>query len=131
MVWVCFARYYFYTQPLYSICRKSKNRNEKMANRWGIPKVVEDIVIDRDKRCVYCQSEFDKTGENRKTRSTWEHIINDIKLNKEDNIALCCGSCNASKGSKLLEDWLKSKYCLDKKITKETVSEVVKNHIDN
>jgi 5-methylcytosine-specific restriction endonuclease McrA len=102
-----------------------------MANRWGIPKVVEDIVIARDKRCVYCQSEFDKTGENRKTRSTWEHIINDIKLNKEDNIALCCGSCNASKGSKLLEDWLKSKYCLDKKITKETVSEVIKNHIDN
>ena len=102
-----------------------------MANRWGIPKVVEDIVIARDKRCVYCQSEFDKTGENRKTRSTWEHIINDIKLNKEDNIALCCESCNASKRSKLLEDWLKNKYCLDKKITKETVSEVVKNHIDN
>ena len=50
-----------------------------MANRWGIPKVVEDIVIASDKRCVYCQSEFDKTRENRKTRSTWEHIINDIK----------------------------------------------------
>ena len=102
-----------------------------MANRWGISKVVEEIVIARDKRCVYCQSEFDKTRKKRKTRSTWEHIINDINLNKEDNIALCCGSCNASKGSKLLEDWLQSKYCLNNKITKETVSVVVKNHINN
>lgn len=90
-----------------------------MANRWGIPKEVEELVLQRDKVCIYCGVEFDETKQNRKTRATWEHIINDIRLNGADNIALCCGSCNASKGNKTLEQWLKSKYCERKGITFE------------
>lgn len=98
-----------------------------MANRWGILTEVEKIVRQRDVACVYCGVEFSKENMTRKTQPTWEHIINDIRINGTDNIALCCMSCNASKGAKLLEYWLESNYCKKKKITVDTVAIVVKN----
>jgi hypothetical protein len=53
-----------------------------MSNRWGIPIEIEEVVKKRDIKCVYCG----------------------IELTGADNIALCCWSCNASKGRKKLED---------------------------
>ena len=100
-----------------------------MANRWGIPKDVEELVRKRDSSCVYCGISFTSAINTHKTRPTWEHIINDIRINGPDNIALCCGSCNASKGSKLLRDWLNSKYCITKEITKDSVATVVKEYL--
>lgn len=85
-----------------------------MANRWGIPKEVEEFVKKRDKSCVYCGIEFKLDEKSRKNKPSWEHIINDIRINGIDNIALCCMSCNASKGAKLLENWLESAYCKKK-----------------
>lgn len=101
-----------------------------MANRWGIPKEVEELVKKRDLSCVYCGISFDNPIFNYKTRPTWEHIINDIKINGAENIALCCGSCNASKGKKHLSDWLNSKYCVAKGITKDNVALVVKKQLN-
>jgi len=40
-------------------------------------------------------------------------------------------SCNASKGTKLLEDWLESAYCKRKGITAHTIASVVKQAIVN
>jgi hypothetical protein len=40
-------------------------------------------------------------------------------------------SCNASKGAKLLLDWLQSDYCKRNKITKDSVAQVVKDAIKN
>jgi 5-methylcytosine-specific restriction endonuclease McrA len=100
-----------------------------MANRWGIPKVVEDLVKKRDIKCVYCGISFISSVTTNKTRPTWEHIINDIRINGPENITLCCGSCNASKGTKKLTDWLDSKYCMTKGITINSVSSVVKEHL--
>ena len=97
-----------------------------MANKWGIPKDVEDYVIKRDKACIYCGIEFNFDNTIRKHKPSWEHIVNDIRINSVNNIALCCVSCNASKGSKELEDWLTSNYCQRKNIILKTVSEVVK-----
>ena len=97
-----------------------------MANRWGIPKQVEDIVKERDKTCVYCRVEFNKEDNSRKYRPSWEHIINDIRINGIDNIALCCMSCNSSKGSKPLKEWLKTDYCQRKGINYDAVAEVVR-----
>ena len=102
-----------------------------MANKWGIPIEVENLVLSRDKSCVYCGVIFTKNDNSRKTKQSWEHIVNDIRINGADNIALCCMSCNASKGAKLLEIWLESKYCKDKGITKDTVTLVVKEAIEN
>jgi len=101
-----------------------------MANRWGIPKEVEEIVKQRDLNCVYCGVEFTNDDSNLKTKKSWEHIINDIRINGPDNIALCCRSCNASKGAKQLSDWLKSEYCIKKEITAEKVSIIVKRHLN-
>lgn len=102
-----------------------------MANNWGIPIEVEKIVLSRDKYCVYCGINFTKDDKSRKTKQSWEHIVNDIRINGTDNIALCCMSCNASKGAKLLEIWLESKYCKDKGITKDNVALVVKKALKN
>ncbi len=73
-----------------------------MANKWGIPKEVEVFVQKRDITCVYCKIEFSSID--RKSKQNWEHIINDIRLNNSENIALCCCSCNASKGNKKLSN---------------------------
>jgi 5-methylcytosine-specific restriction endonuclease McrA len=97
-----------------------------MANRWGIPKDVEVFVRERDTACVYCGIKFSGENASRKSKASWEHIVNDISICGADNIALCCMSCNASKGSKLLTDWLKSEYCIDKGITSDSVAEVVR-----
>lgn len=102
-----------------------------MANQWGIPKDVEMEVRQRDLHCVYCGVDFSIIYSSRKTKPTWEHIINDIRINGSNNIALCCTSCNASKGAKRLEDWLESKYCITKGITIKTVADVVKKAIQN
>jgi len=40
-------------------------------------------------------------------------------------------SCNASKGVKLIEEWLDSDYCKKKEITKENIAQVVKDAIKN
>ncbi len=97
-----------------------------MANRWKIPKEVEDFVLKRDLNCVYCGIKF-SSDNSRKSKASWEHIVNDIRINGIDNIALCCVSCNSSKGSKLLSDWLEGKYCKQKNINLSTVATVVKN----
>ena len=100
-----------------------------MANKWGIPKEVEEFVRQRDLKCVYCSAEFTHSSVSYKSRVTWEHIINDMKINGIENIALCCGSCNASKGSKRLEDWLESNYCAKKGITINTIAPFVRKCI--
>lgn len=102
-----------------------------MANKWGIPIEVENYVINRDKNCIYCGIEFKLDNTIRKHKPSWEHIVNDIRLNSINNIALCCVSCNASKGAKDLKDWLNSSYCLRKNISLKTVSEVVKSAYSN
>ena len=102
-----------------------------MANRWGIPHAVEVIVKQRDMACVYCGIEFSKDNASSKTKPSWEHIVNDIRINGTENIALCCTSCNASKGAKELKIWLESDYCKNKGITVTSVADVVKMAIEN
>ncbi|MFL1011124.1 HNH endonuclease [Flavisericum labens] len=100
-----------------------------MANRWGVPKEVEDYVKKRDVSCVYCGKEFSENLQSRKQKPSWEHIVNDIRINGIDNISLCCMSCNSSKGAKLLEDWFLSDYCKRNNINKHSVGQVVKDAI--
>lgn len=97
-------------------------------NRWKIPVWLEREVIARDERCVYCGVAFTQSVE-RKTKASWEHIVNDERIINRENIALCCMSCNASKGAKLLPDWFRSNYCKSRNINAETVASVVKEAI--
>jgi hypothetical protein len=102
-----------------------------MSNRWGIPIDVEELVLSRDTNCVYCGIEFKVNPKTRRWNPSWEHIINDIRINGPDNIALCCISCNASKGAKKIEDWFDSDYCIRNRINLNTVAQVVKEAIKN
>jgi hypothetical protein len=95
-------------------------------NRWNIPDSLEREVIERDRCCVYCGVEFASTTPTRRCRPSWEHIINDARIVTRENIARCCISCNASKGTKSLADWLDSKYCRTRGITVESVAAVVR-----
>ena len=94
-------------------------------NRWGIPQWLEAEVIGRDGRCVYCGSSFAGLDGPRRSRASWEHIINDAQIVTRENIALCCIGCNASKGARSLESWLSSRYCVARGISGESVAPVV------
>ncbi|MDZ4098927.1 MAG: HNH endonuclease [Methylophilaceae bacterium] len=98
-------------------------------NRWNIPDWLEKEVIERDTHCVYCGIEFNSSG-SRKSKASWEHIINDEKIITRENIVLCCISCNSSKGSKLLADWITSTYCKSKNITPWSVADVIKQALN-
>lgn len=95
-------------------------------NNWKIPDWLEKEVIERDTKCVYCRIEFGSSRQTRKSMATWEHIVNDAKIIDRENIARCCFSCNASKGTKKLSEWLESVYCKKRGITRDSVAEVVK-----
>ena len=94
--------------------------------RWNIPDWLEREVVARDGACVYCGIEFISTNETRKSKPTWEHIVNDARIINRENIARCCCSCNACKGGKDLANWLESDYCKKRGITKDSVAEVVR-----
>ena len=100
-----------------------------MANKWNIPKWLEDEVRERDKVCVYCGKSFTTSEISSKSAPSWEHIINDTKIITRDNIALCCRGCNASKGQKTVSVWLRSNYCKDRNIGHDTIATVIKQAI--
>jgi hypothetical protein len=95
-------------------------------NRWKIPAWLETEIKARDRDCIYCRVAFDRTRGDRRYQATWEHIVNDSRIVTRGNIALCCGSCNASKGNKELVVWLKSDYCRRRGITADSIADVVK-----
>ena len=95
-------------------------------NRWKIPAPLEQEVLARDTRCVYCSVAFSIPVLTRGARASWEHIVNDASIVTLDNIVRCCTSCNASKGAQELRTWLRSAYCKRKGITESTVAEVVR-----
>jgi hypothetical protein len=99
-------------------------------NKWGIPKDIEIMVLERDTACVYCGTDFRHTSKTRKDKGSWEHIINDTSITTLENIVICCGSCNSSKGTKSLNQWLQSEYCRRRNINKDTVAGIVKLHIE-
>jgi|SRR5271157_545705 5-methylcytosine-specific restriction endonuclease McrA len=93
-------------------------------NNWNIPESLENEVINRDKKCIYCGVGFEQFQKIRKFKPSWEHIINDASIITRENIARCCVSCNSSKGTKELSDWLESAYCRKYGINRNTIAEV-------
>jgi hypothetical protein len=94
-------------------------------NRWNIPVWLEREVRERDTSCVYCGASF-ASAASRRSRPSWEHIVNDATIVTPENIALCCIGCNASKGPKPFTSWLQSRYCLARGITPRSVAPVVR-----
>ncbi len=95
----------------------------RTAARWKIPRELALEVLARDVNCIYCRCTLDLTGPRGGVHS-WEHIVNDLAFVHPANIALCCVSCNASKGRKTLDAWLQSSYCRDRGITGTSMAPV-------
>ena len=102
-------------------------------NKWGIPDWLEKKVRDRDKFCVYCHIKLQEHLHIRgtpKDKATFEHLTNE-DLPLEDNIVMCCGSCNSSRGARKLLDWFELPHCKNrsKPINEETVDEIVREFL--
>lgn len=95
-------------------------------NRWNIPDLLEKAVRKRDRECIYCGIALYSENPVQGRRPSWEHIINDASITTIENIALCCRSCNSSKGSKTLAIWLQSEYCKRKGITVQSLAPVAR-----
>jgi 5-methylcytosine-specific restriction endonuclease McrA len=85
-----------------------------MANRFGIPTDVEQRLRARDTTCVYCGKFF--ATHSQMDMPTIEHLSELPPLMwrdglTEEALAICCGSCNSSRGNKKLQDWFQTRYC--------------------
>ena len=101
-----------------------------MSNAYGISEQDEREIRARDKTCVYCHTPVKQSSRARgPSEATIEHFNNDGPLKKKYNVAICCRSCNSSKGTMRLSAWFKTPYCHEKKINEETVSKQVKEYI--
>lgn len=108
-----------------------------MANKFGIPAEVEEFVRSRDRLCVYCfgkMKSYAHTVGSPKDKATIEHLSfnGPFRWNKglqQVEVAICCQSCNSSRGDRRLTEWFKSEYCLKKNINKTTVAEPVKKYL--
>jgi hypothetical protein len=97
----------------------------RTAAKWNITRELALEVIGRDLTCIYCRRNFDADLSGpRKGLPTWEHVVNDLLLVSSANIALCCWGCNASKGRKTLQEWLRSDYCRVWGITSSSVAAI-------
>jgi len=103
--------------------RDAQDTGRRVPNRWNIPAALELEVEARDQACIYCGVSF-ASATRRGQRRSWEHIVNDARLVSRENIALCCISCNASKGTKSLAVWLETGYCQSRGIRAGTVAPV-------
>jgi hypothetical protein len=108
-----------------------------MSNKFGIPENELQKIRTRDKKCAYCHKEmiFPYNINNRKDSATIEHLNFDgpfywKKGLQAKDIVICCGSCNSSRGIKKLNDWFKTKYCIERNISAKTVSEPVKKYLN-
>ena len=107
-----------------------------MANKFGIPAEVEKRLRARDKKCVYCKKSmtYPCTGDKQRDWATIEHFREegpfywDLKL-KEKDLAICCGSCNSSRGVKKHRSWFKTAFCVERKINEKTVALPVKKYL--
>lgn len=104
-----------------------------MANKYGIPEDELQKIRARDKTCVYCHRLMTNPSANgwRGDWATIEHLNYLPPWDNPKTVAICCGSCNSSRGVKKLTDWFKSSYCTEKNIHEKTVTEPVREYITN
>lgn len=104
-----------------------------MSNQYGIPEDDLENIRIRDKICVYCRKMMIIPSANglRGDWATIEHLNHLPPWNNSATVAICCGSCNSSRGNKKLLDWFKTPYCINKNINEKTVAKPVREYIQN
>ena len=103
---------------------------------FGIPDEALAEFAARDVECVYCRKTmiYPYSVNDRKNSATIEHLNFEAPFHvseglQMEDIVMCCGSCNSSRGAKTLPAWFESRYCIEKNISAETVAEPVKNYL--
>ena len=115
--------------------REETRQGGVMRTKFGIPEEELARIRARDKRCVYCRKEMTSVySGNHRYYATIEHLNFDGPFHWEDglqaeDIVLCCGRCNSSRGVKELSQWFASTYCIERNINAKTVAEPVKEYI--
>jgi hypothetical protein len=117
-----------------NLYRGSALDSPSMSNRFGIPASVELRLRARDTRCVYCGKVF--SANSRRNMPSIEHLNERPPFYwqqglREGGLAICCGSCNSSRGNKSLRDWFRTPYCTERAtpINASTVAEPVKRYL--
>jgi len=102
-----------------------------MSNVYGLPEDALIKIRERDTECVYCHKEMTipKNGDDRRNWATIEHMNDQPPFNDPTTVAICCGSCNSSRGVKKLLIWFESPYCKQRNISFVTVAGPVKKYI--
>src|SRR5262245_37269426 len=105
-------------------------------NKFGIPEDQLSQIRWRDKECVYCRKAmiYPYVRSKQPDCATIEHLNFDGPFYwsdglQADDIVICCGSCNSSRGVKKLAEWFRTQYCIEKNINAETVAEPVKSYL--
>jgi hypothetical protein len=102
-------------------------RELSMANSFGIAEDAERAIRARDKKCVYCGVSMRRHP--RRLDATIEHFNNNGPFAREHNLAICCRSCNSSKGRKTLLAWFETDYCRERNIHEKTVAAPVRKYL--
>ena len=102
-----------------------------MSNRYGLPEVELARIRERDRTCVYCSKEMSPPGEDvwRGDWATIEHLNRFPPWSDPTTVAICCGSCNSSRGAKPLPEWFRPPYCQERDIRLETVADPVREFL--
>jgi hypothetical protein len=105
-------------------------------NRFGIPSEVLAEIRARDKSCVYCHKTmiYPYLAHCGADCATIEHLNCDPPYYWNDgllaqDIVICCGACNSSRGAKTLAEWFKTRYCIDRNINENTVAAPVRSYL--
>lgn len=103
-----------------------------MSNRYGLSEKDLQKIRRRDILCVYCHKTMKdpRDGGERRDWATIEHLNFMPPWNNSATVAICCASCNSSRGVKKITDWFKTSYCLERNINIETVADPVREFIN-
>ena len=102
-----------------------------MPNEYGIPEEELKKIRERDTVCVYCHKIMLSTGSDgwRGDWATIEHLNILPPWSNPSTVAICCWSCNSSRGNKQLSVWFKTRYCTERNINEMTSAEPVRAYI--
>ena len=102
-------------------------------NRYALPEKDLDNIRARDRACVYCHKTMIPSGSDgpRTDWATIEHLNHLPPWDNPETVAICCWSCNSSRGNRLLGDWFTGAYCRDRGIKEATVAKPVRKFLQD
>ena len=99
---------------------------------YGLPEDGLKRVRQRDVRCVYCHKVMVPNSPKKDKRDcpTIEHLNHLPPWDNIETVAICCWSCNSSRGNRLITQWFEGAYCRERNINYDTVAAAVRSYID-